>query len=167
MKWFAGVVAVVSIGGAVVAAPSLAGIADSPLPVLEAGKRTLHLYSVPGVRDSSCSGTYFDCTSMETATMRVGVELFPAAGGPALNDAAASSLDVAPGASVRFGTSTALDFGISSNLGGFGSSLGSARILSTSKKLACTAFVADRCNSPISFTSQLTIIAKTKQKAAN
>jgi hypothetical protein len=77
-----------------------------------------------------------------------------------------SSLSVAPGATVRFGTATPLDFGLNSQLG-FISSNGSARILSTSKKLACTAFVADRCNSPVTFMNHLTIIAKTKQKAAN
>jgi hypothetical protein len=43
----------------------------------------------------------------------------------------------------------------------------SARILATSKKLVCTAFVADACANPPAFGWQLTIIAKTKQKAAN
>jgi len=53
-----------------------------------------------------------------------------------------------------------------SNLGGgFGG--GSARILATSKNLACTAFIADRCNFPVTFMNHLTIIQKTKQKAAN
>lgn len=44
---------------------------------------------------------------------------------------------------------------------------GSARILSTSKKLMCTAYRADYANSPPTSMVQLTIIAKTKQKAAN
>ena len=46
-------------------------------------------------------------------------------------------------------------------------SKGSARILATSKKLACTAFLADDGNAPPTSMAQLTIIAKTKQKAAN
>lgn len=37
----------------------------------------------------------------------------------------------------------------------------------TSKKLACTAWVADAFNAPPTSSWQLTIIAKTKQKAAN
>src|SRR5437899_12887509 len=81
-----------------------AGIADSPLPVLSAGATTVHLYSVPGVISSGGLRTYFSCTSTDTATMQVGVELFGAAGGAAINDAVATSLSVATGATVRFGT---------------------------------------------------------------
>jgi hypothetical protein len=44
---------------------------------------------------------------------------------------------------------------------------GSARIIATSKKLVCTAYVADVDNSPPTTSWQLTIIAKLKQKAAN
>ena len=145
--------------------PSLAGIADSPLPVLSAGATTFHLYSVPGYLASGCSGTYFSCTSMDTASMHVGVECFFPGGGAAANDAVATSLSVGPGATVIFGTGSATDFGIDSSLGC--SSSRSARILSTSKKLACTASIADRCNSPPAFMNHLTIIKKTTQKAAN
>jgi len=44
---------------------------------------------------------------------------------------------------------------------------GSARILATSKELACKAFLADTGNAPPTSMAQLTIIAKLKQKAAN
>ena len=67
------VFAVMVLLGHVLATQAVAGIADTPLPVLEAGKTTLHLYSVPGVMGSSCFGTYFFCTSVDTTTMRVGV----------------------------------------------------------------------------------------------
>src|SRR5207253_6321547 len=85
-------------------APAVAGIADSPLPVLSAGATTFHLYSVPGVIRSSGLGTFFACTSTDTATMQVGVEVVPAPGGAPGNDAVATSLSVAPGATVMFGT---------------------------------------------------------------
>jgi len=75
--------------------------------------------------------------------------------------------DVAPGATVMFGTGAAAGVSIDSNLGAPSFSKGSARILATSKKLACTAFVADQGNAPPTSAWQLTIIAKTKQKAAN
>src|SRR5437667_9767894 len=150
---------------ALVAKSVLAGIADSPLPVLTAGADTLHLYSVPGVIAGGGLETYFSCTSTDTATMQVGVELFFASGGAPANDAAATSLSVAPGATVIFGTGAAAGISISSNLGGGFSA--SARILATSKKLACTAFVADPANDPPTSMAQLTIIAKLKQKAAN
>lgn len=146
---------------------AFAGIADSPLPELEVGKSTSHLYSVPGVMGGTCFATYFSCTSMDTAPMRVGVELFFSAGGLPANDAVVSSLSVNPGATVVFGTRSPADpgIGMQSDLGFI--SQGSARILTTSKKLACTAFVADRCNYPVTFMRSLTIIKGTKQKAAN
>ena len=151
---------------ALLAAPQArAGIVDSPLPVLSAGATTFHLYSVPGVISSGGLTTYFSCTSTDTATMQVGVEIFGGAGGAPANDAAATSLSVATGATVTFGTGAAVGISIDSNLGtGFGSS---ARILATSKKLACTAFVADPGNAPPTSMVQLTIIKKTTQKAAN
>ena len=148
-------------------APSFAGIADSPLPVLIPGETTLHLYSIPGIIRAVSLGTFFSCTSTDKAPMRVGVEIFGVGGGAPLNDAAASSLSVGPGATVMFGTSTAPGFIISSDLGAPAISKGSARVLSTSKKLICTAFVADRFNDPPQTSFQLTIIAKLKQKAAN
>ncbi len=43
-------------------------------------------------------------------------------------------------------------------------SRGVARILATSKKLACTAFIADRANAPPTSMVYLTIIKKTTQK---
>ncbi len=53
-------------------APAFAGIADSPLPVLVAGKTTYHLYSVPGVMDDLYFlGTFFSCTSTDKATIQV------------------------------------------------------------------------------------------------
>src|SRR2546428_3099836 len=112
-------------------APAVAGIADSPLPVLSAGATTFHLYSVPGVIAGGGLETYFSCTSTDTATMQVGVELFGEAGGAPFNDAAATSLSVIAGATVRFGTGASAGLSIDSNLGGLFSK-GSARVLATS-----------------------------------
>ncbi len=146
------------------------GVADTALPELLPGAKTRHLFSVPGVTDITCFGTYFSCTSLDTSTMQVGVELFGGPGGilPA-NDAVATSLSVAPGATVVFGTSTPADpgIGLQSNIGGAAIGSASARVLATSKKLMCTVFITDRCNFPVTFMNHLTIIAKKKQKAAN
>lgn len=145
------------------AAPARAGIADTPLPTLLAGKRTNHLYSVPGVVDAGNLATFFSCTSTDTEAMQVGVELFGAPGGAPINDAVATSLSVAPGATVILGTSAAVGIAISTNLGGSGSK-GSARVLATSKKVICTAWVADIVNAPPTSAWHLNILAKTKQK---
>src|SRR5256885_2648971 len=117
------------------ATPALAGIADSPLPVLSAGQTTFHLYSVPGAIAEGGLGTFFSCTSTDTATMQVGVELFGPGGGAPGNDAAATSLSVAPGGTGIFGTGPPAGVSVSFSLGGLFSK-GSARILATSKKPA-------------------------------
>ena len=151
---------------ALIAGHAIAGIADSPLPVLVPGSTTLHLYSVVGVIGAGGGlGTYSSCTSTYTIPKQVGIEEFGALGGGPANDAAMTSLSVDPGATVVFGTTTSAAFVVNSTVGTLGN--GSARILATSKKLACTAFVADRLNTPPTVAWQLTIIAKTKQKASN
>jgi len=158
------VVAAVTLTLGAVSRPVRAGIADSPLPVLTAGGTTLHLYSVPGLIDSAGLGTFFSCTSTDTATMQVGVEVFFPSGGAPANDAVATSLPVGPGATVLFGTSAAVGILIYSNLGVGLLSQGSARILATSKKLVCTAYIADTGNAPPTSAWQLNVIKKTAQK---
>ncbi len=162
MKRFT-LVAVSFLLGSRLVTPAQAGIADSPLPVLIPGETTIHLYSVPGVIRAIGLATFFSCTSTDTATMQVGVEVFLSGGGAPANDAVATSLSVAPGATVTFG-SVAAGISISSDLAVGSISKGSARILATSRKLACTAFVADQGNAPPTSSWQLTIIKKTKQK---
>src|SRR5437899_1210110 len=88
------------------ATSAVAGIADTPLPTLVAGKKTSLVYSVPGIISVGGLGTFFSCTSTDTATMQVGVELFGPPGGAPFNDAVATSLGVGPGATVTFGTSS-------------------------------------------------------------
>lgn len=155
------------------AAPAFAGIADSPLPVLVPGETTLHLYSVPGVINhyvgSLDLATFFSCTSTDTVTMQVGVETFDRLGSQVLAASPSCSLSVNPGATVIFGTSAAVGVPVDLNLATCSglSGRGSARILATSKKLACTVFIADIVNAPPTSAWQLTIIAKLKQKAAN
>jgi hypothetical protein len=145
------------------AAPVSAGVVDSPLPA----PFTQHVFTVPGVIRDGSSGTFFSRTNLDVTSVTIGVEVFGPAGGAAVNDAAASSLNVALGATVMFGMSSAVAYTINSNLGIGGMQKGSARILATSKKIACTAWVADAANDPPTSSFQPTIIAKTKQKAFN
>jgi hypothetical protein len=147
---------------ALVSWPALApaGVVDSSLPA----PFTQHVFSVPGVIRTGGLATFFCCTNFEAANVTIGVEIFGPAGGAPANDAAATSLSVAPGATVMFGTSAAAGIFIDSNLGSPGLSKGSARVLATSKRLACTAFVADPGNDPPMTAWQLNILARTKQK---
>ena len=152
-----------------VAQVASAGIKDSPLPTLSAGATTYHLYSVPGVVNDGPSflATYFSCTSTSTSSIVVGVEVFGASGGGPLNNAATTAVTIPAGGSVRFGTNGSSTFSIDSLLGPGSVSVGSARILSTSKSLICTAFIADYTANPPASMTYLTIVAKAKQKAAN
>ena len=153
------------------AAPAFAGIVDSPLPVLDPAAKTIHLYSVPGVVSDlgTTLGTFFSCTSTASSPVTVGVEVFPSAGGPAMNNASTTSLVAAPGSTVTFATVNPAS-GVDSNLGTptfVSVKWGSARILATSKSLVCTAWVAEANTGTPTVAYDLTIIAKTKQKAAN
>ena len=133
--------------------------------VLTVGKTTLHLYSVPGVlANGQGLDTFFSCTSTDTATMQVGVELFSFLGWSTNQRCRGDLPERRPGATVTFATGAAAGISINSNLAGGN---GSARILATSKKLACTAFVADNGNALPRLSFSSTIIAKLKQKAAN
>jgi hypothetical protein len=149
--------------------PAFAGIADSPLPVLQVGVNTLHLYSVPGVLNDGGNtlATYFICTSASTSSMVVGVEVFGPGGGNPLNNAATTAVTLAAGGTVTFGTALSPALSVDSPLGPGPVQKGSARIVATSKSLICTAFIADFGSAPPASMVELTIVAKTKQKAAN
>lgn len=150
------------------ATPAAAGIADSPLPVIDPPNgKTIHLYSVPGVINNNGLATHFSCTSTASAPIVVGIEVFSPLGGPPNNNAFATALTLNPGVTVTFATGVGATISVNANLAAGIISKGSARILSTSKSLVCTAFVADIGNNPPATSWQLTIIAKTKQKAAN
>ncbi len=87
--------------------------------------------------------------------------------GALARDVAATSLSVAPGATALFGTGASVNVSVGSLLGSLPNATNSARVLATSKNIGCTAFMADDANVPPASGWQLTIIAKTKQKAAN
>ncbi len=148
------------------AARAVAGIADSPLPVLVAGQTTLHLYSVPFVQNGGGLGVLFACTSTSSSAQTVGVELFGSSGGAPMNNAATTAVSVPAGGNVTFGTSNMSGFLVDQSLSAI-IFKGSARILSTSKSLVCDVGLVDITSGPPISMKQLTIIAKTKQKAAN
>ena len=147
------------------AAQSSAGIGDSPLPVLVPGVATKHVYSVPGVTKFGNLETVFICTSDAPAPIRIGIEVFGGAGGLALNNVAGGASDLMPGATATLSTGVlngAFSDVVIFGLNPFGN--GSARILSTSTQVLCTAMVLDSLNSPPTSMTTLPIIKKTTQK---
>lgn len=95
----------------------------------------------------------------------LGVEVFGPTGGASLNDADATSVVVAPGGTVLFGTGTANGLAVDSNLALNIVTKGSARVVATrSRGVLCSAFLADVFGgSPVSMTS-LPVVKKTTQQ---
>jgi len=160
------VVALASAGIASVA-PASAGIVDSPLPVIAAGKKTVYVYTIPGVVNLANVGTYISCTSASKSTEGIAVEVFGPFGGDPVNDATLTASALVPGATIMFGTEGAAGIVVDRNLGLGTLHVGSARILATTKAFICTAYLADTGGNPPTSMTYLTIVAKTTQKAAN
>jgi hypothetical protein len=144
------------------AMPARAGVVDSPLPA----PFTQHVFTVSGIARVAFLGAFFSCTNLDAVSVTIGVEMFSTLGN-VINDAAAESLTLIPGQTALWGTSLAVNMTVDSAISGYIASKHSARILATSKKIACDAFMADYTNGPPTSGWPLTVIAKTKQKAAN
>ena len=100
--------------------------------------------------------------------MLIGVELFGLAGGAALNDASATSLEVASGGTVLFATRLVFGFSFDVNLA-TGVSKGSARVLVTTslksvERILCDAFVIENANDPPVVMRDLKVIRRTAQQ---
>jgi hypothetical protein len=141
---------------AIVTRPAQAQI-TSPPPV-----STFHLFTVPGVINAGPMATYIMCSSLSTATQTVTVQAFNQDG----TAAGSATVAIDAGKSARFGTQGATAWSVDGPMASPVILVGVARVVSTDKRLACTAMVADSTNS-LPVMSQLTIIAKLKQKAAN
>jgi hypothetical protein len=120
------------------------------------------LYTVTGVTKVANLETAFVCTSTETVNaLTLQVQLF---GNDATPAGSSSPLSMTPNQTFTFLTGSVAgvlpNSIISASLGG----TGSAQILSTSKKLLCTAFILDSTSSPPASMVSLPVFAKGKQK---
>jgi hypothetical protein len=121
------------------------------------------LFTVPGVVNTGTLGTYFACTNTDAVPVTVGVEVF-GQGGSSGNNPLTTAISLGPQATVMFGTQIANGLSVDAALNPGFITKGLAHILTTSKKVACSAYLADSSgNPPISMTT-LTIAAKGKQK---
>jgi hypothetical protein len=110
-------------------------------------------------------GTFVACTNAGTATATIGVQMFGPAGG--VVGATASTIAVAPNASVIFGSSSANGISVDGNLATGIFSKGSARVCaSTSKGILCDAFLAEQSGTAPLVTMNLPVFKKTSQKGA-
>jgi hypothetical protein len=122
------------------------------------------LLTVAGVVNTAGLSTYFACTNTDVVNVTIGIDVFGQAGGAPLVTAGSNAVSIASRATILFGTQTAaaLTIDVVANPGTV--TKGSADIETTSKKIACTAFLVDPgSNPPVSMTT-LTIVRKGKQK---
>jgi len=151
---------------ALLAAPTLvgAGVVDSPVPDL-AGDPAKVLFYVSGVTKNNGLETVFHCTSLDSSgSYEVGVEIFSELGGPPSNNAAGGDgvQSVAAGGGVTIATGATAGFHedevivtVPANIRG-----GSARIVSTSRRLMCQAFLMEELGSPPAVMTPLRVVAK-------
>ncbi len=166
-----------SIAGSLAAATlcastALAGAVDSPLPVISTTANTRSLYIVPGVTKNNSIETEFSCTSTDLAPVRVAVEIFDASGVGPLNDVAVGSADGAadllPGGTVTIGTGNTVGIH-ETKIISFASSgvrnvkSGSARIVATSRRVLCTAFIVDDTTQPVTSMATLKVFGRKRQ----
>jgi len=155
----------------------LAGPLDSPLPVIKTGSSTRSIYIVPGVTKNNGLETEFICTNMEKAkAVTVAVELFSAqqnVGDPTgpLNDVTPGVSDgnvtIPVGGSATISTGSTVGFHEDDIIVGSPPIVnirgGSARILSTSKRIACSVLVVEDLASPPATMAKLNVINRKQQ----
>ncbi len=158
-----------ALAATTLAAPAVAGPADAPLPLI-GGEETRHVFTVPGVIQSSGLATTFVCTLLEkTDGASWGVEIFRGGGGGLVqNDVSMDNGTRVVGAGDTNAVSTAAIAAVDPGdiITGLGSSRAntSARIVSTSSKIACSAVVLDPLGDPPSVAWELPVIKRTRQK---
>ncbi len=143
------VTAVAFASGMAGAPPSFAGVADSPLPVLTpGGPAALRVFTVPAVMRVGNLETEFTCTSLTTTSFKFAVEVFGPTGGPPLNDVTTGNgtATLTSGATQTIATGSTTGLHEDVFITGLGTIVrnGSARIVSESKAITCTAYVADK-----------------------
>lgn len=137
--------------------PADAGIGDTPLP---SGFKLL--YSVPAISGAGQVGPVFTCTNAGKSQVTIGVELFDSTGAAAGNPAT-NRLVVPAGGTVNWALGAVTSMSVDNFFGvAFGNGKASARIVATSTKVLCTAYMIDYSGGGPQ--ANLTVVAKTKQK---
>ena len=147
-----------------------AGIMDSPINNFPNGDKAVHRFSVPGVvANKGGLSTVIMCTSMEkTERIHIGVEVFDRPPGPPLNDISAGNgvVFADPGGTRTFEIDN-VDATVGDVLVGVGGNQvdqGSARIVSTSAKIICSALLMSEAGTPPTSMTSLQVIKKSNQK---
>jgi hypothetical protein len=132
------------------------------------GSAAKHVFTIPGVIKNNNLETLFMCTSLDDATVTLAVQVFGTTGGDPLNDVATGEgvEALVPGATSTIATGATVAFHEDDVMGSLAAASlrnGSARIISTSKRIACAAFVVDEFGATPVTMAPLKILSKTKQ----
>ncbi len=127
------------------------------LPQFASGRAATHAAVIPGVVKRGQMETEIFCTSLASQPFDLGVQIF-GADGVLGNDVGAGNgavLNVAPGATVTFGTTGTASFLETVVIALAGVAQGLARVVSTSGQVTCEAFAIDAALSPPTSMSRL------------
>lgn len=168
IRTLTGSLAVATLAATLSAAPALAGVADSAVPSISNSAATRVAFLVPGVIKNNGLETAFICTSLDTAAATVAVEVFPSTGGAALNNVAVGTLNgtlaLAAGATVTISTGSSIGLHETVAITGLTNvKNSSARILSTTTKIMCTAILVEKNGATPATVATLKVIARRKQ----
>jgi hypothetical protein len=132
------------------------GLNDPP-PAAE----PIHVFSVPGAMKSDKLDTVISCTNVDTASIAILAQFFDDSG--TLVDPNAFTVSFNNGESLHFATGLlpSIPLSVQYNTGTF---VGSARIVATSKKMICTAFLIDNTSNPPVSMLQLPVVRRVVQK---
>lgn len=139
-----------NLHGSAASASSTNVALTSPLPLFSDGKQSVSIATVSGVLKRDSLQTLFMCTSVDSAPVDIGVQIFDGTG-VLTNDISAgigAVLNVAPGASVTIGTSTTAAFLETVVIPTLNKLQGLGRVVASSAQVRCNAVVVDDLSSP-------------------
>jgi len=158
---------ILAVASVLVAGSASAGPLDSPLPTLSTGKATL-VATVSGVVNAAGLATFFSCTNQSPEAVQMTVGIFVDDGGDPCNDEATAAVTIPPGGTRVMSTQNNVQSSYFStnpvSVTDMFIAIGSARVLSTGKGMACSSWVADVYDSPPSSSYSLAMAFRGKQK---
>lgn len=153
---------------ALTAGTAAAGPGDAAVPSISASASTRAMFIVPGVIKNNGLETAFMCTSLDIAAATIAVEIFSPDDGAVLNNVATGTLNgtmpMPPGSTVTISTGSSVglheDLAITA-LGNVRN--GSARILSTTTRVLCTAILVEKVGATPATVATLKVFSRRKQ----
>jgi hypothetical protein len=147
---------------------AISGVVDTPLGSFTDGKKAKLVYSVPGVISNQGGlETSFHCTNLDSKPIDLGVEVFQWDGTQLNSIATNTGVVIGVAVGQQFTLSTGPTAAFSDDiviLGGTVVNQGSARIVSTSTKIICSATMVSATGTPPTSLTSLPVLKGKTQK---